>query len=222
MEEFYREVLYEEEDIPECLEIAEKCVERCEFTTISGKLSSYYWDIDKGLSDPEVRKKIEKIVLKFLRKLELDKKVKFDRIGFIEHHGAGPAGVLTMKDLIASKINKPTVIVRPKKRLLKYAVKVDTQIREGENILLFSDVATEGYRISEAANILWRFGAKVLWALVVFDRDEGANENLAGIDIRLRPILDSHLLVKYNKPLERGDIGKKVRMRLSGFATVGE
>jgi len=215
MKEFYREVLYEKEDISDCLEIADKCVGMCYY--LGG--ITYYWDIDNGLNDPEVCKKIERIVLKFLRKL--DEKVRFDRIGFIEHHGIGPVGVLTMKDLIASKINKPTVIVRPQKRLLRSAVKAYPQITQGENILLFSDVAATGVKISEAANVLWRFGAKVLWALVVFDRDEGANENLVGIDIELKSILDNHLLVKYNR-IKEEDIGKKVFMRLGGFAMVGE
>lgn len=53
------------------------------------------------------------------------------------------------------------------------------QIRSGSEVVLLDDVATTGGSLVDAIAILKKIGVSVKRAIVIIDRDEGAQENLA-------------------------------------------
>lgn len=157
------------------------CTKSSEWTLSSGAPSNVFFDIDAYMSDP--RKIIE---LTDLISLKIEELIiagnDFDKIAFIEKVD-GTVGLITLFSSIINKINKPSIIIRPKKKLIKNAIK--GSISKGERILIINDVATSGKTIFDAAEIVWAHGGKTPYAFVVLDRLQGGTENLDRKGIKL-------------------------------------
>jgi orotate phosphoribosyltransferase len=115
---------------------------------------------------------------------ELDEAEPFDRLAFIDKAGRGPVGLIALAALLSCKCEKPTVFVRPYRRTFRAAIRGKT-LCTGEKILILSDVATTGQTIIKAAEKLWDNRVTVRGALVFFDHELGAGENLGAKDIKL-------------------------------------
>jgi len=61
-------------------------------------------------------------------------------------------------------------------------------LNQGETAVLVDDVATTGKALVEAKEALDKLGVKVYKAVVIVDREEGAQENLAKVGVKLEPI----------------------------------
>jgi len=85
---------------------------------------------------------------------------------------------------IICKSQKEAVFVRPYKNTLRSAIE-GRQLGADEKVLIISDIATTGETALKAASKLWLAGAIVAGALVFFDQELGAKENLALKDITL-------------------------------------
>ena len=59
----------------------------------------------------------------------------------------------------------------------------------GLNVIVVEDVATSGGSLVDAAEVIRRAGGTVERAIVVVDREEGADEALRAVDIELLPLV---------------------------------
>lgn len=157
-----------------------------EWALTNGGRSNYYWDLDSILTTPA---EIEEVTSCYLGEIDQIRTTlgPIDRLGFIEKD-SGPVGALTLKDLLIVRSNIPGVIIRQQRRILTAAIKGKEPLHPGERIVLISDVSTSGSGILKTAKIVWAFRAKVIAAIVFFDREQGAVENLNRVDIVLRSI----------------------------------
>lgn len=106
-----------------------------------------------------------------------------ERLAFIENP-VGPVGMIPYKNHLTEATRINSCIIRPRRRVLHAAVK-GAPVRTGEIFAVISDVATTGISIYAASRILIRLGGKVPVAFVVFDREQGARENLHAVGIDL-------------------------------------
>ena len=181
-----------------CHDIAQKCLKNSSYDLTSGGRGGDFFDIDEyttsnsagaenGQSAAEKARKVAELCAKKIEELKL-KGTEIDRLAFTERD-SGPVGMITYKDLIETVANMETCIIRPRKRLLRSALK-GRPFDPGERVALISDVATSGDTIHEAAEKIWSLGGTVSCALVLYDRLEGAREYLSLYDIDLVPIFD--------------------------------
>lgn len=181
-----------------CHDIARKCLKNSSYDLTSGGRGGDFFDIDEytsskspgaenGQSAAEKARRVADLCAKKIEELK-SKGTEIDRLAFTERD-SGPVGMITYKDLIETVANMETCIIRPRKRLLRSALK-GRPFNPGERVALISDVATSGDTIHEAAEKIWSLGAVVSCALVFYDRLEGAREYLSLYDIDLVPIFD--------------------------------
>lgn len=154
--------------------VAGKSLQNSEWTLTGGLPSRHYFDLDNYLCDHTEavclsNKLIEKIKL-------MREKLGFNKVAFVDKGENGPVGLITLKELIASSVDLETIIVRPKKLLIRSFIKGN--LTKNDRVLILSDVATSGYTIFQAAQKIWMLQAKVPCALVVLDRAQGATDNL--------------------------------------------
>lgn len=158
-----------------------------DYALTSGGRSNFYIDIDYILSDVlNVKRIMNEFVLKIQELQNMG--IHFDRLAFIEKD-SGPVGALTLKDLLIVQTGIPALIVRVQRRIWSAAIKGYPPLQRGEKVLIISDIATSGAAIRKAAQIIWNFQAKAPHALVFFDREQGAENNLRNFDINLHSIL---------------------------------
>ena len=148
-----------------------------EFRLSSGIRSPYYLDLRKVPSFPEL---MEKVLRAYLSKIEEDR-IEFDRIATVATAGIPLASVL------AYKLQKPFLYVRKEEKEHGTGKRVEG-VAEGR-ILVMDDVATTGSNLLLAASAVRELGAEVRDALVLVDREQGAEEALRKEKIRLHSCL---------------------------------
>ncbi len=110
------------------------------------------------------------------------------RLAFIEKGDVrGPVGLLTVMNSVVERTDLQALIVRSGRKLPSSALK-GKPVEADEAFLIVSDVATTGKNVADAAKMIWRCGGRAPVALVVYDREQGAAQNLRGIDIDLRSL----------------------------------
>ncbi|MDQ7786737.1 MAG: hypothetical protein RDU01_03940 [Thermodesulfovibrionales bacterium] len=185
---FYKQELCNWDDPEEaslCLKIAGLSLRNSEYTLIGGLPSAHYFDIDSYLME---NKNNATALAKLLADKinQLSKSHEFNKVAFIEKGGAGPVGLISIRSTLGTLIEKEMIIIRSKKRLLRGTIK--GSLNKDDRVIILSDVATIGWTIFEAAEKVWDLGAKVPYALVVIDRDQGATVNLGRKGIELLSI----------------------------------
>ena len=163
------------------VDLAETCTKRSEWTLSSGIHSNEFIDIDEFMYCPKKSAELAKRISIKLKAILMDGN-EFDKIAFIEKPD-GTVGLITLLGSISSEIDKPCIIIRPKKRLQMDTIK--GKVSSGERFLIISDIATSGSTIFNAAEILRSRGGKTPFALVVLDRLQGGTENLIRKGIKL-------------------------------------
>ncbi len=178
------------------VEIAEQSLKCSEWVLTEGLQSKHYFDIDSSLC---IKDKAEALSNKLSEKIkELSKAISFNKIAFIDKNESGPVGLISIMSSIASLVDKETIIVRPKKLILRSAIK--GQIEKDDRVLILSDIATTGRTIFQASQkILECKEAKAPYALVVFDRVQGATENLGRKGIELYSLSSAKSLLEEGK-----------------------
>ncbi len=138
-----------------------------------------------------------KLINLFAQKLEDPvRQYSVERLAFIDSP-MGPVGMLQYKNTLAELLSIETCIVRPRKRLLHATVKGEA-VHAGEIFAVVSDLATTGASIYSAAKPLIDLGGKVPAAFIIFDRQQGARENLSAVGITL------YALVHHSEAVECG------------------
>jgi len=146
-----------------------------EFTLTSGKKSSYYVDVKKASTKPDILGLIAEGMNQLVGE---------------EHRLAGmELGAVPIAVGLSLECGKPYLILRKGAREHGTGNQIEGEFNAGEKILLVEDVATTGGSIIRSAEILRNAGLIVDRALVVVDREEGASEAMREIGISLEPLV---------------------------------
>ncbi len=157
--------------------LAKYAVMRGDFVLASGKRSSYYINIKKAYTRPEVLREIVAEMEKKLSSLDYD-------------YLAGVAvGAVPIVACTALAVDKPFLIVRKEKKGYGTGAKIEGEWEKGKRVVLLEDVTTTGGSVISAATALRGEGLICKDVIVVVDREEGAEEALRQADLRLLPLL---------------------------------
>jgi len=69
-------------------------------------------------------------------------------------------------------------------------------LKKTDSVILVDDVATTGQALIEAKKALDKIGVKVIKAIVIVDRGEGAKGNLAGEGLKLESIFSRSEIIQ--------------------------
>lgn len=153
-----------------------KVFEQGEFTLASGKKSSYYVNMKRAITEPEILSTIAKLISE---KIDDD----IDKI-------AGPAlGAVPIATAVSLESKKPLLMIRKEKKGYGTSKLIEGDLLEGDNVILVEDVTTTGGSLLKAINAITDNGGLVKKAFVVVDREEGAMETFANEGIVLEPLI---------------------------------
>ncbi len=158
-------------------QIKEHAVTRGEFILASGKKSSYYVDLKKAYTDPDVMV----MIVEGMREVMKDENI--DRIAGIEMGGVPIATALSLKTGIHF------IIIRKKKKGHGTDKRIEGKIREGDNVLIVEDTVTTGGSVKAGVEAVREIGGRCTMVIAVVDRLEGAYENLEKVNIRLKSLV---------------------------------
>jgi orotate phosphoribosyltransferase len=162
------------------------------YTLFGGSPSSYYMNIDWGLTSYDLGPTISDCYTDRIEGLKRDG-LKIERLAFIRRQDTSqPTGAITLMVQIVRKTKIPALIIN----LTQIGKPQIADINAGEHVLIISDNATTGQEIKEATKALRSKRAIVSKALVFFDREEGAEKNLARENIKLETIVSKSELVR--------------------------
>ena len=147
------------------------CLRFGSFKIKSGAISPYYIDLARVLAAPKQLDVIAHVAAKKIDEISVSDHI--TKLASIELKGA------LIAPSIAINLNLPCVIVR--KEAKAYGVTGRTagaEVEEGDNILFFDDVVSEGLSKIEGVKPLQELGATVRHMLVVVNREHGGKEKL--------------------------------------------
>lgn len=128
------------------------------FTWASGWHSPIYCDNRKGLSYPELRAQISDAMVEIIKEHYAD----CDVI-------AGVAtGAIAYGVLVAEKLEKPFVYVRPKPKDHGMGNQVEGVLKEGDKVVVIEDLISTGMSSLGAVSALTKAGAHVLGMIAIF------------------------------------------------------
>jgi hypothetical protein len=170
-------------------EFVRVCVKNSEYDLVSGGHGKSYIDVDEIFGpndgDSELLSELLTATAESIR--HLVETEGYNMLGFIDGR-RGPAGAISLRTLLGREVGMESIILRPYKRLLSQAIK-PFRVRPESRVLLITDVTTTGRNVVDAARLLWQAGARGCGALTIANRQEGAEESLATMDIPLHHIL---------------------------------
>lgn len=166
------------------------CLKFGAFKLKSGVVSPYYVDLTWLLSSPEDLCSVMDIAAEDIRKVIASDEI--DRLASIELKGA----LLLLS--VACRLNIPCFVVRKKVKTYGVVGKVvGGEVVEGERLLFFDDVITDGMSKLEGIRPLERLGAQVKVVTVIVDREQGGRENLERLGYRLHSLATISELTKH-------------------------
>jgi uridine monophosphate synthetase len=147
------------------------CLKFGRFKIKSGAISPYYIDLARVLSSPKQLCTIaDSASQKITQIMSTDK---IDKLASIELKGA------LIVPSIACILNLPCVIIRKEDKSYGVIGRIaGADVTEGDNILFFDDVISEGLSKVEGIKPLQELGANVKHLLVVVNREHGGKEKL--------------------------------------------
>ena len=151
-----------------------------EFELSHGGTSDYY--IDKYLfgTDPDC---LERIAATFAERLDGEKL-------------AGVAlGAVPLVAVTAVETGTPYVIARKEAKEYGTGNRIEGKLQEGEEVVVLEDIATTGQSALDAVEALRDAGAVVNRVVVVVDREEGASDRLAQVDVELESLVTASELL---------------------------
>ena len=96
-------------------------------------------------------------------------------------------GAVPLAVALSLKTGLPYVMIRKGERLHGTGNRIEGELRG--NVIVVEDVATTGGSLVDAISVIRREGGVVEKAIVVVDREEGADEALRAVDVELLPLL---------------------------------
>jgi uridine monophosphate synthetase len=147
------------------------CLKFGSFKIKSGATSPYYIDLARVLSSPKQLCTIAESASQKITQIMATDRI--DKLASIELKGA------LIVPSIACILNLPCVIVRKEDKSYGVTGRIaGADVAEGDNILFFDDVISEGLSKVEGIKRLQDIGANVKHLLVVVNREHGGKEKL--------------------------------------------
>ena len=150
-----------------------------DFTLASGAKSSYYIDIKKASTNPDVLRLIAQQMADNLR----NSAIKVDRIAGVV------LGSVPLAAALALETGIPYVMIRKEKKDHGTGKLSEGTLNIGDKVLVVEDVITSAGSSISAIEILRREGAVVENVFSVIDRESGGSENLKQIGVTLLPLV---------------------------------
>lgn len=173
------------------------CLKFGTFRIKSGALSPYYIDLACLLSSPKELCSIVEIAADTIGKIMVSDRI--DKLASIELKGA------LILPSIACKVNLPCVVVRKEEKAYGVTGRIaGAEVAQGENVLFFDDVASEGLSKLEGIKPLEELGAHVKHLIVVVDREQGGRENLEKLGYKV------HALAKISEIVDSLYLSKSI------------
>ena len=160
------------------------------FTWASGWKSPIYCDNRKTLSYPEVRTYIRDEFAAVIEKL-------YPNVDVI----AGVAtGAIANGALVADKLNKPFVYVRPDKKSHGMKNQVEGAIKEGQTVVVVEDLISTGGSSLKAVDALRDAGCKVVGMVAIFSYGFSvAEDNFKTSNVDLTILTDYNTMINQAK-----------------------
>lgn len=157
------------------LQIRERAYREGVFILSSGKRSSYYIDIKRAYTSPDVLENIAKAIGEELPE-------EYELL-------AGVAvGAVPIVAAVALEVHKPFLIVRREEKKHGTSLQVEGNFSPGQRAVMLEDVTTTGSSVLRAVEELRARGLRCNSAIAVVDREEGATENLKKEEVELIPL----------------------------------
>ncbi|MFO7958458.1 MAG: orotate phosphoribosyltransferase [Candidatus Brocadiia bacterium] len=152
-----------------------------EFTLRSGRTSNYYFDKYLFETHPGLLRDVARELAEMLPE-------DTDRLAGAELGGVPLAAA------VALATDLPYVIVRKESKEYGTENRIEGVLQPGENVVLVEDVATTGGAALSAVEALRAAGAGRVSAVVVLDRQEGAEENFRKAGVPFSALFTSETL----------------------------
>ena len=158
------------------------------FKLTSGEISPYYMDLRIVPSFPDAFKRICDLYVELIKAdVGADG---FDRIAGI------PTAGISFASIAAYHLKKPFLYVRTAEREHGRGRSVEGILLPGDRVLLMDDLITKGGSILKAAEAVRAEGGVVTDTVVLMNREENGNQNLAKDGIKLHYLLTTSELAR--------------------------
>ena len=148
-----------------------------DFTLSSGKKSSYYINMKKAITEPEILSAISKLITDKIANEDVDKV-------------AGPAlGAVPIATAVSLESKLPLLMIRKEKKGYGTSKLIEGELNPDDNVIVVEDVSTTGGSLLKAIKAIQDNGGNVVRAFVVVDRQEGAIEEFEKEGIILEPLI---------------------------------
>jgi orotate phosphoribosyltransferase len=165
------------------------CLKLGSFRIKSGALSPYYIDLACLLSSPKELCNIVDVTAYEIRNIMAVSRI--DKLASIELKGA------LILPSIACRLNLPCTIVRKEEKAYGVTGRIaGADVAQGDYILFFDDVISEGLSKVEGIKPLEELGAVVKHLMVVVDREQGGRQNLEKLGYKVHALAKVSELVK--------------------------
>jgi len=165
------------------------CLKFGSFRIKSETLSPYYIDLACLLSSPKEISAIAELAAGTIKQIMVS-----DRITKLASIALKGALILPS---IAQKVDLPCVVVRKKDKVYGVTGRVaGAEVAQGDSVLFFDDVISEGLSKLEGIKPLEARGAHVKHLLVVVDREQGGREKLEKLGYRVHALAKTSEVVK--------------------------
>ena len=165
------------------------CLKFGSFRIKSGALSPYYIDLACLLSSPKELCSIVDVAAYEIRNIMAVSRI--DKLASIELKGA------LILPSIACQLNLPCIIVRKEEKAYGVTGRIaGADVAQGNYILFFDDVISEGLSKVEGIKPLEELGAMVKHLMVVVDREQGGRQNLEKLGYKVHALSKVSELVK--------------------------
>src|SRR2546429_1751559 len=151
------------------------------FTLTSAKTSSYYVDIKRAVTRPELLRMIADAMAPYARSV--------DRIAGVE------LGAVPIAAAVSLASGKPFLMVRKASKEHGTRKEFEGELNRGDRVLFVEDVVTTGGTLRGAIERLRGHGAVIEDCVCVVDREEGGKLLLAEISVRLHALLSAEDLL---------------------------
>ena len=166
-----------------CALFNSKCLKFGSFMIKSGAASPYYIDLTSLLSSPSDMCCVADLAAAWIAVIRKSEKIVIDKLASIELKGA------LILPLIGCKTGLPCVVVRKENKSYGVTGRIaGAPVSEGDKILFFDDVISEGLSKLEGIKLLETLGGHVKTLLVVVDREQGGKEKLEALGIQVNSL----------------------------------
>ncbi|MCW4046239.1 MAG: phosphoribosyltransferase family protein [Candidatus Bathyarchaeota archaeon] len=157
------------------------CLKFGSFKIKSGAQSPYYIDLAGLLSEPKALCSVAETAADAIKQIRVSERI--DKLASIELKGA------LILPSIACKVDLPCVVVRKEAKAYGVTGRIaGAEIAEGDNLLFFDDVISEGLSKVEGIKPLQELGAEVRHLMVVVDREQGGREKLEKLGYKVHAL----------------------------------